>query len=54
MSLIKKARGIIFVRSNLPQLAMTFESTNRIFGRSLNPWNKDRAVGGSSGGEAAL
>ncbi|CAK63580.1 unnamed protein product (macronuclear) [Paramecium tetraurelia] len=54
VSLIKKARGIIFVRSNLPQLAMTFESTNRIFGRSLNPWNKDRAVGGSSGGEAAL
>ncbi|CAD8180408.1 unnamed protein product [Paramecium pentaurelia] len=54
VSMIKKARGIIFVRSNLPQLAMTFESTNRIFGRSLNPWNKDRAVGGSSGGEAAL
>ncbi|CAD8085395.1 unnamed protein product [Paramecium sonneborni] len=54
VALIKKARGIIFVRSNLPQLAMTFESTNRIFGRSLNPWNKDRAVGGSSGGEAAL
>ncbi|CAD8053035.1 unnamed protein product [Paramecium primaurelia] len=54
VSLIKKARGIIFVRSNLPQLAMTFESINRIFGRSLNPWNKDRAVGGSSGGEAAL
>lgn len=33
---------------------MTFESTNHIYGRSLNPWNKNRAVGGSSGGEAAL
>lgn len=30
------------------------ESHNFIFGRSLNPWNKDRSVGGSSGGEAAL
>lgn len=33
---------------------MTFESVNRIYGRSLNPWNKSRSVGGSSGGEAAL
>ena len=33
---------------------MTFESVNHIYGRALNPWNKSRAVGGSSGGEAAL
>lgn len=33
---------------------MTFESVNPVYGRSLNPWNKNRAVGGSSGGEGAL
>lgn len=33
---------------------MTFESTNNIFGRALNPWNLSRATGGSSGGEAGL
>jgi Asp-tRNA(Asn)/Glu-tRNA(Gln) amidotransferase A subunit family amidase len=33
---------------------MAFESTNPIFGRSLNPWNTARAVGGSSGGEGGM
>ena len=30
------------------------ETDNRIFGRSLNPYNLGRTVGGSSGGEAGL
>lgn len=51
---IKKAGMIPFVKSNVPQLAMTFESENHVWGRALNPWNKDRSVGGSSGGEGAL
>lgn len=33
---------------------MTFESTNYLWGRSINIWNKARTVGGSSGGEAGL
>lgn len=33
---------------------MTFESVNHIYGRTKNPWNPNRAVGGSSGGEGAL
>lgn len=33
---------------------MTSETYNFVYGRSLNPWNKNRGVGGSSGGEAAL
>lgn len=41
---------IPFVKSNTPQLGMSSESVNNIWGRSLNPWNKDRAPGGSSGG----
>ena len=30
------------------------ESTNNIFGRTLNPYDKNRNSGGSSGGEAVL
>ncbi|CAD8088821.1 unnamed protein product [Paramecium sonneborni] len=51
---IRQARGIIIARTNVPQVAMTFESFNHIYGRTRNPWNINRAVGGSSGGEGAL
>ena len=33
---------------------MFYESSNQIYGRALNPWNKNRTTGGSSGGEAGL
>jgi fatty acid amide hydrolase len=45
---------IPFVKSNVPQLAMIFESNNNLYGRAVNPWNPKRATGGSSGGEAGL
>lgn len=45
---------IPIVKSNIPQLGMTFETVNHLFGRATNPWDETRAVGGSSGGEAAL
>lgn len=45
---------IPFVRTNVPQLGLTYESTNNLWGRTINPWNKERSSGGSSGGEAAL
>lgn len=48
------AGGIIFVRTNIPQLGMAFESTNNIFGRAQNPWDKTRSPGGSSGGEGGM
>ena len=46
--------GIIFTKTNLPQLGLSCETNNRIFGRALNPVNHDRAPGGSSGGCAGL
>lgn len=50
-----KAGGLIpFVKSNMPQLGMAYESTNIMFGAVMNPWNKSRIAGGSTGGEAAL
>jgi Asp-tRNA(Asn)/Glu-tRNA(Gln) amidotransferase A subunit family amidase len=33
---------------------MSFECNNYLWGRSINVWNKERCVGGSSGGEAGL
>ena len=33
---------------------MIFDCNNYLWGRSLNPWNELRTVGGSSGGEAGL
>jgi Asp-tRNA(Asn)/Glu-tRNA(Gln) amidotransferase A subunit family amidase len=50
---IKNAGMIPFIKTNLPQLAMNFDSNNFLWGRACNPWNKNKSVGGSSGGEAA-
>ncbi len=46
-----KNNGMIpFIKTNLPQLAFNFDSNNFLWGRCLNPWNKKKSVGGSSGG----
>lgn len=46
-----KEGGLIpFTKSNVPQLAMIFDSHNYLWGRARNPWNPLRAVGGSTGG----
>ena len=49
-----EAGGIPFMRTNVPQGLMTFESVNEIFGNSKNPHQTTRTSGGSSGGEASL
>ena len=46
--------AIPFVRSNVPPILMAWETDNHAYGSTLNPWNKDRVAGGSSGGEAVL
>jgi len=50
-----KARGAIpFIRSNVPQTLGILDCVNTIWGRGLNPWNHQRSIGGSSGGEGGL
>ena len=50
-----RAGGMIpFVRSNVAQMTMTWETHNFLYGRSLSVWNKERSIGGSSGGEGGL
>ena len=54
VKLLKEEGAIPFIKSNIPQVMMTADSSNYIYGQAMNPWDKIRSVGGSSGGEAAL
>jgi len=52
--IIREAGGVPFVKTNVPQTMLSFESGNPLFGRSSNPHNVERITGGSSGGEGGL
>ena len=54
VELLRKAGAIPLVTGNTIQLMMLYDCNNRIWGRTLNPWNLNRSPGGSSGGDAAL
>jgi fatty acid amide hydrolase 2 len=50
----RQAGAIPLGVTNVSELAMWMESVNRVYGRSNNPYDPSRLVGGSSGGEAAI
>lgn len=54
VKVLKRQGAVPFVRTNVPQTMMTFECSNPIYGRTLNPQDTNRGPGGSSGGEGAL
>lgn len=50
-----KAEGaIIFGLTNVPELLLSYETDNLVYGRSNNPYDFNRTPGGSSGGQAAI
>ncbi len=51
---MRAAGAIILGKTNIPELALAFESDNLVYGRTLNPYDTSRTPGGSSGGEAAI
>ncbi|XP_058448494.1 fatty-acid amide hydrolase 2-B-like isoform X2 [Malaya genurostris] len=51
---IRRNGGIILLVSNTPELCMCWETYNKCTGLTKNPYDLQRTVGGSSGGEAAL
>lgn len=51
---MKRAGAILLGTTNISELAMWWESDNRVYGRTNNPYDTRRNPGGSSGGEAAL
>lgn len=50
---LRKAGAIIFGKTNTPFFAMDFQSYNKLYGTTNNPWDLKRSPGGSSGGAAA-
>jgi fatty acid amide hydrolase len=53
VKLLRAAGAIVLGKTNIPQLLLSHESENLIWGAVNNPWNLTRAPGGSSGGESA-
>jgi len=51
---LRDAGAIILGKTNIIQTLAGWESDNRVYGRTNNPWNLERTSGGSSGGEAAI
>ncbi|KAH7319267.1 amidase signature domain-containing protein [Rhexocercosporidium sp. MPI-PUGE-AT-0058] len=52
--ILKDAGAIPYVKTNLPVTLLSFESTNDVWGRCMNPHNNKYSPGGSTGGESAL
>ncbi len=50
---LRAAGAIVLGKTNVPECVMDWRTTNPVFGRTANPWNRDFVPGGSSGGEAA-
>ena len=51
---LRRAGAIVLGVTNTSELCMWYESSNPVHGRTLNPYDPERIVGGSSGGEGAL
>ncbi len=51
---LRRAGAIPLGVTNVSELCMWMESNNRVYGRSNNPYDPRRTVGGSSGGEGAI
>ncbi|MGI8551834.1 MAG: amidase [Dehalococcoidia bacterium] len=50
---LRAAGAIILGKTNLPPMSSGMQTDNLLFGRTNNPWDLERTVGGSTGGGAA-
>ena len=50
---LRAAGAIVIGRTNSREFGATATTVNPVFGATRNPWNKDKAPAGSSGGSAA-
>ena len=51
---IRKAGGIVIGVTNTSELCMWMETSNKLYGVTNNPYDFERIVGGSSGGEGSI
>jgi len=47
------AGAVLLGNTTTPEFLMAYETSNRLTGKTSNPWNAEFSSGGSSGGEAA-
>lgn len=52
IALVRRAGGVIFCKTNLPEFGAGANTVNRVFGATGNPFDVTRTCGGSSGGSA--
>lgn len=53
VSRMRQAGAVVLGTTNCPEFLMAYETDNRLYGRTANPWDLERTAGGSSGGESA-
>ncbi|KAF2623063.1 amidase [Macroventuria anomochaeta] len=54
LDILWDAGCVYFARTTQPQTLMHLETDSNIYGRTVNPYNRNLTSGGSSGGESAL
>jgi amidase len=52
VSHVRHAGAVIWGKTNTPVMAGDFQTYNRLYGTTNNPWDVERTCGGSSGGAA--
>jgi len=50
---LREEGALILGTTNCPEFLMAYETDNRLYGRTSNPWDLTKTAGGSSGGESA-
>jgi len=51
---VRGAGAILMGKTNTPELTLSFDTNNLIYGQTFNPWDLSRSPGGSSGGAGAI
>ncbi|KAL9583068.1 MAG: hypothetical protein Q9212_002927 [Teloschistes hypoglaucus] len=54
LKILWKAGCVFYARTTEPQTLMHLETSNNLYGTTVNPFNRDLTPGGSSGGEGAM
>jgi amidase len=49
---LRRAGAIAIGRTNCPEFSWRWFTDNELYGETINPWNRERTCGGSSGGGA--
>ncbi|MFV0524381.1 MAG: amidase [Acidimicrobiales bacterium] len=49
---LRRAGAVIYGKTNMPIYGDDVQSFNQVYGTANNPWDRNRSVGGSSGGSA--